>query len=194
MEEIWKDVVGYEGEYKVSNLAKVLRVKDGYLLCPVISSRGYYVVGLKHRQFQLSRLVLSAFVPNLDNKPQVDHIDGIPLNNHLSNLRWATSKENTNNPITKMRQIEAMKRKWREGVYDGNKRKILQYTQTGILVHSWECIKDAADSLGKNRATIVNALSHPEKWKSMHGFLWCYADDTVRIKQIESLKQKNIVK
>ena len=189
-EEIWKDIVGYEGEYKVSNFANVLRVKDGYLLCPVISSRGYYVVGLKHRQFQLSRLVLSAFVPNPENKPQVDHIDGNPLNNCLSNLRWATSKENINNPITNFRQREAMRKKWRDGVYDGNKRKILQYTKRGELIKTWPCIKDAADSLGKNKATIINSLRHPEKWKSMHGFLWCYADDADRIKKIESLCTK----
>ena len=189
MEEIWKDVKGYEGEYMVSNCERVKRIKDGYIIQPVISSAGYKVIGLRHKQFQLSRIIATAFIPNPENKPQIDHIDGNPLNNSISNLRWATSKENINNPITKQRQKAAMRKKWVEGVYDGNKREIFQYSKEGIFIRSWACIKEAADSLGKNSATIINALSHPDKRKTMHGYIWCYAEDTERIKEIESLQK-----
>lgn len=187
-EEIWKDVVGFEGFYKVSNFGRVVDTKKGKPLKTSINTKGYCVVGLKRKQFRLSRVVLSAFVPRESDFLQVDHIDGNRLNNNVSNLRWATSKENINNPITKKRQKEAMKKKWADGVYEGNKRKIMQFTKDGVLLRIWDSIKEAADSLGKRRATINNVLSDPVKRKSAHGFIWCYVDDIERIKQIESLR------
>lgn len=68
---------------------------------------GYYVVTLNGKKFLLHRLLAEAFIPNPDNKPEVDHIDGNPQNNSLDNLRWSTHKENLNNPISVKREIDS---------------------------------------------------------------------------------------
>ena len=76
-------------------------------------SKGYRTIGLWKNGFCknicVHRLVAQAFIPNPENKPQIDHIDGNPLNNKVDNLRWVTAKENIANPITmKRKSVAAM--------------------------------------------------------------------------------------
>ena len=89
---------------------------------PRKTKRGYLQVDLRvdntKRAFAVHRLVAKAFIPNPDNKPEIDHIDGDPTNNHVWNLRWVTHAENMNNPITKQRISDAHKRK------NAEKRKV----------------------------------------------------------------------
>lgn len=98
--EIWKDVTGYEGLYLVSSYGRVKSVKSGLILKPTQKNCGGLQLKLskngKSKGFQISRLVANAFIPNPDNKPYVDHIDGVRYHNFVENLRWCTQKENMN--------------------------------------------------------------------------------------------------
>lgn len=111
MTEIWKDIVGYEGLYQVSNLGNVKRLKgykgrgkgyivEEHLIQPSINSRGYQNVVLckngKTKTFSMHRLVAIAFLDNSDNLPQVNHKDENKLNNCVDNLEWCDSKYNNN--------------------------------------------------------------------------------------------------
>lgn len=105
MKEEWRDIKGYEGLYQVSNLGRVKSFKGRKerLFTLYLRKDGYYEVGLrkdKTRKFKLvHRLVAEAFIPNSDDKPQVNHINGLKTDNHLNNLEWCTAKENTNHAI-----------------------------------------------------------------------------------------------
>ena len=110
-EEVWKDILGYEGLYQISSLG---RVKSFHRNKPLIlslkkTSLGYLDVTLSKngvkKSFRVNRLVAIAFIPNLENKPQVNHIDENKLNNKVSNLEWVTSKENINHGTWKKRMV-----------------------------------------------------------------------------------------
>ena len=96
-EEIWKDIKGYEGYYQISETGKVLSVRNSFILSPT-TSNGYKEVVLSVNHIKgyklIHRLVAEAFIPNVDNKPEVNHIDGDKLNNNINNLEWVTRAEN----------------------------------------------------------------------------------------------------
>lgn len=100
MTEIWKSLDGIVEKgtnYEVSNLGRVRHSRKGNMLS-ITKSQRYAQVGLceggKLKKYLVHRLVALAFLPNPDNKPQVNHLDGNKLNNELSNLEWTTVSEN----------------------------------------------------------------------------------------------------
>lgn len=109
MNIIWKDVVGYEGLYKVSNngMIKTLgRYKTGYngrsypekIMSLTKDNAGYMQISLtdndkKRKTFKVHILVARAFIPNPENKKTVNHIDGNKENNNIENLEWNTMSE-----------------------------------------------------------------------------------------------------
>lgn len=103
--EVWKDVVGYEGLYKVSEYGEVLNTKRNKLQKSYLHGRGYDRIGLTSQGFQrnhyVHRLVGDAFLepPKNVNQNQINHIDGNKNNNHFSNLEWVTPSENMNHAV-----------------------------------------------------------------------------------------------
>ena len=106
-EEIWKDIIGYEGLYQVSSLGRVrsldrfyYRLHKGKVLSPTKDRYGYLTVTLncngKSKTIKIHRLVAQAFIENPDNLPQVNHKDEVKSNNCVDNLEWCSAKYNNN--------------------------------------------------------------------------------------------------
>lgn len=127
MEEIWKDIKDWEGLYQVSNLGRVRsldrytptkgggkRLFKGQILVLRYDKDRYRVVHLRDastkrsKLLKVHRLVAEAFIPNTENKPEIDHINGNREDNIYLNLRWCTNCENSNFPLAKTNRSKAI--------------------------------------------------------------------------------------
>lgn len=105
--EQWKDVFGYEGLYQVSDLGRVLSLNYNHtnkprLLKQKIDKNGYLLVTLfltHSKNNKVHRLVAQVFILNPENKPQVNHIKGVKIDNRFFMLEWNTSKENNRHSV-----------------------------------------------------------------------------------------------
>lgn len=97
MEELWKKL---EEDYyvEISNIGRVRNIKTGKVLKPGIDRYGYYKLNLRHkgkvRYVTIHRLVGMTWLPNPENKPQINHLNGIKTDNRVENLQWSTAREN----------------------------------------------------------------------------------------------------
>lgn len=109
-QEIWKDVVGYEGLYQVSNFGRVkslarkinhgryIEDRGDVIMTLFLNRQGYFTVILskngEKKQHRVHQMVARAFIPNFDNKEMINHIDCNTQNNRVENLEWCTNSEN----------------------------------------------------------------------------------------------------
>lgn len=183
--EVWKDIPEYNGLYKVSNLGNVKRIAKTYFcgnntkrvleerLIVGDMAKGYKRVELwdnrNHKKYMVHRLVAQAFIPNPDNKPEIDHIDGNPLNNKVDNLRWCNHTENLNNPITLKRKSIAAKGNHmigRFGALHHNSKKV-KCVETGTVYGG---IAEAERKTGTRQISSVCRGAR----KTAGGYHWQY--------------------
>jgi len=185
MKIIWKDVVGYEGLYEVSNTGLVRSV-DRFIICkngvkkPVkgkLLAMLYNIPTKRHpmsrtgvelwkdnkrKRRSIARLVAIAFIENPENKPQVNHIDGNPLNDSVENLEWVTNAENTKH------------------AYDLGLHKkhnmipiVGTHKKTGKKIY-FESAAAAAKYLGVTHCAIRAAIKGYGRSKGSCGYTWKY--------------------
>lgn len=93
------EISGFEGRYAINRNGEVKNIKTNYILKPYTNTIGYFRVSFygknrKRYQFYIHRLIAIHFIPNSENKSEINHIDGNPSNNDINNLEWCTKSEN----------------------------------------------------------------------------------------------------
>ena len=193
--EIWKDVKGYEGFYKVSNLGRVKSIARngtaGGLMSLNINRSGYIYVGLRKSNVQkyqlVHRLVGLAFIPLVDGKEMINHIDGNKSNNNLKNLEWVNNSENRKHAFANNLQKVNLD-KAHEVAWENQKRKVKQFSLDGKFVSEFLSIQEAAIKNGIGRTGISQCLSG--RYKQSGGFMWKYSEDVIG-KSIDRLVETN---
>ena len=187
-QEELKWVEGYEGIYVITSTGKLysmtrrdslFRVWDGGEVKVARDGGGYKFAVLykngKGHGYKIHRLVASAFIPNPDNKPCVDHIDGNKENNNVTNLRWCTHKENMNNPITLAHQRDIVDKTIHLGKDNPFSRRVGQYNANGDLIAEYASIGEATRRTGIGHTLIQRCA------KGVHlsagGYIWKYLSE-----------------
>lgn len=166
--EIWKDILGYEGLYQVSNFGRVKSLKFGKerILKLTKDKDGYLIVNLykagRIKTVKVHRLVAEAFLPNPDNLPLINHKDEDKSNNIVSNLEWYDVKYNTNYGTRN-------KRIGKSNTNGKRSKPVLQYTLDGKFVREWESYRECK----RNGFNHVSECCRG-KLKSCGGFIWRY--------------------
>jgi len=191
MRIIWKDILGYEGIYQVSNTGMVKSLnysntKKPRILKQSLTYDGYPKILLskdgKRTNYDVHVLVARAFVPNPLNKPQVNHIDGNKLNNHSSNLEWCTPIENTRHAIANGLRSTSARSYKRNGEHYASK-PILQYSLDGDFIKLWDCYSEAARFYNCDPCSLVNCTKG--RIQTVRGFIWRPYDGNGIVKNIQ---------
>lgn len=177
MQEIWKDIKGYEGQCQVSNLGRVRRIKMSKLLSngkllhykpyyyklSVDSSTGY----VRCQRGGVHRLVAEAFIPNPNNLPEVNHKDEDKTNNRVDNLEWCSRNYN-NSYGTRNERIWTTMRKY--------SKPVLQYDLNGNFIKEYSSLNEASRQTGIGSSGICECCNHKRR-KSFYGYVWKYKEE-----------------
>ena len=159
-----KDIPGYEGLYAITSCGKVWSYRRKIFLKPSLNQKGYAYVSLskdgKSKTCRIHRLVAEAFIPNPENKPEVNHINEVKTDNYVSNLEWATRIENMNAGTVQQRLAQIRQEKLSHPVYCNELRK------------GYNSIMDACRELNIDHSNLVRSIAKGTKCKGYSFRYW----------------------
>lgn len=171
MEEIFRDIKGYEDSYQISNNGRVFskrrlidnKIVYGKELIPQLTKDGYLKVTLSKnsisKKYYVHRLVASSFIENPDNLEQVNHIDGNKINNNITNLEWCTKENN-------------LKHASNTGLMQkGSSRPSSKLTEEQVIeIYKLKGVLKAQDIADKYKVSknTINCILRGSKWKYLY--------------------------
>ena len=149
-----KDIKNYEGLYAVTSCGKVWSYRNERFLKPSTDKKGYLKVNLYKngacKTYKIHRLVAEAYIPNLNNLPQVDHIDNDKTHNYINNLQWITGRNNCRKSFNK---------------------PILQFDLNGNFIKEWGSATDVGREIQGNICKCLKG-----KYQTAYGYIWKYKE------------------
>ena len=190
--EIWKDIPEYEGLYQVSNLGNIKsldiminckgakgidsHLRKGRILKQNIGTTGYYSVNLskngKTRYIRVHTILAKVFIPNPNDYPCINHIDGNKLNNNLDNLEWCTYSHN--NSEAYRIGLKTNKYAGKYGKEAQFSKPLLQYSLEDEFIREWENANQVKRELGYCAENIRNVCNG--RRKQANGYKWKYKE------------------
>lgn len=172
-EEIWKDIKDLQGLYQISNKGKIRSYfNDFRILTPQVSKNGYLRIIVKNKHYSIHRLVAETFIPNPQNKPEVNHKDGNKENNCVNNLEWVTRSENQIHSYRILKNIPSMKNHFKNNHVAS--KTIYQFDKHNNLIKKWDSIIEATNTLNICACNITDCAKGNRK--TAGGYIWRYAN------------------
>lgn len=185
MEEVRKDIIWFEWLYMVSNIWRIRSYDRHIKMCPrpwqsvrLLKSRilkqtkndGYYTIWL-HKNSKIypqrvHRLVAQAFIPNPENKPEVNHLNWVRTDNRIENLERATNSENQLHAFRVSKRTHGMT--WKTGAKNKKSKKVIQTTLSWEQVRIWDSIMDITRELWYHCWAISECCNHKWWYKTYH--------------------------
>ncbi len=175
MKEVWKDIKNTNSNYQVSNCGNVRSKYNKYthkteinykILKPFKNKKGYLMVDIKDlgKTIQVHKLVAEAFIPNPDNKPQINHKSGVKTDNRVCNLEYCTCSENIQHAI-------------KSGLWENKlkdiRKPIIQYDLNDNFLRQWESITKAQEEL---KILHISDVCNGKR-KTAGGYKWGFKNE-----------------
>jgi len=189
MEEVWKDIGGFEGLYQISNLGNVKSLNycgRGYAknLVPKLNCKGYLWVilyrGASHKCVLVHRLVGTAFIDNPNSYPFINHKDENPLNNKVDNLEWCTGSYNVQYSLALHPERYARfghsnhnRRNRKKGIPYKHNQEIIQYSKSGEEIQRFPNIATACIEEKWRMSSLLDCCKGIRK--TAYGYIWRFA-------------------
>lgn len=167
-----KFIPGYNGAYSATDKGDIISNNYNYSgkvkLMKQQTNRGYSAIEIGGDYHHVHRLIAMTFIPNPENKPQVNHINGIKSDNRVENLEWATISENIQHTYSKLGRVPYCK--GRTGKLDSRSIKVVQINSNDEIVNTYDSISDAQRGSGITKGNISTCIKG--KRKTAGGFKW----------------------
>ena len=191
MQEIWKDVKGYEGYYQISNYGRLKSFKvdsGGRIMKLTNQYGGYFSVvlqgkGVPNRSVRIHKLVAEVFLPNPNNLTEINHKDGNKQNNNVANLEWVTRRENIKHSMTVLHPQQ------NDGMIYYNQhirpKPVVQMDMDGNVLAEFETAEMASKQTGvcaRNILQMANKTPFNKKGllrKSAGGYKWAFKSEVM---------------
>lgn len=179
MEEIWKDIPGYEGKYQASTFGRIRSLVDyrigrdvevPHIMKQRPARHGYLACHIGKKQIKVHRLVAVTYVENPFNKPQVNHKDGNKLNNRPENLEWVTMEENENHAL-------------QNGLIDGFRataslaKPVSQFSLSGEHIQTFWSAGEASRKTGVFQSQITSCCLKKKGFRTAGGYTWRFESE-----------------